>query len=223
MQPLVSLCFLNADVKGIHHHVCCPLHSPSKILSYVLNNGIYLGVLFFLNRLTKKLEERREEKRKEEEQVELTLSIGSLCYLKEFLICCPIQQTQSDILRAQCCIVVEEMICSLHSVCTIYIHFRILVIVCFSVCHDCYAIYTGPEIIGLQGVTMAICLFSFFINYQQQLNNLFFFHSVDGSFQIKYLQEVDLKLLDLRKIKFVDILLSFLSNCILVYSSSFSQ
>lgn len=81
----------------------CPLHPPSKILSYVLSNEIYLGVLFFLNRLTKKLEERREEKRKEEEQVELILGIGSLCYLKEFLICCPIQQTQSDILRAQCC------------------------------------------------------------------------------------------------------------------------
>lgn len=107
---------------------------PSKILSYVLNNGIYLGVLFFfLNRLTKKLEERREEKWKEEEQVELTLTIGSFCYLREFLICCPIQQTQSDILRAQCCIVVEEIICFLHSVCTIYILGSWLLLACLFV------------------------------------------------------------------------------------------
>lgn len=89
-------------------------------------------VFCFLNRLTKKLEERREEKRKEEEQVELTLSIDLLCYLREFLIC-PSWQTQSDILRAQCCIVVEEIICSLHSVCTIYILGSWLLFACLFV------------------------------------------------------------------------------------------
>lgn len=67
-------------------------------------------------------------------------------------MCCPVYQTYGDILRAQCCPVGKEIMCSLHSGYTVY------TLGCWllSVCHDCHAVPAGPEILGLP-----TCLFSF--------------------------------------------------------------